>query len=201
VIASEGGEVENPLINPHAAAVLRAAREEGSFTEIPFGRRLPDGGTVHLFERSTGLYFPVPAPAPVEFSIGFGGELELTSLLRADTPGRIVVKYGWRCLRAPERDYWCFTHLVDGQGKPVGFLDHELLEGDPPARTWRPGATAAEQRVYRLPPGVDPRGLRLRLGLYDPGSGRRLRVEPLSGPAATRFAITDDGTAVLEQVR
>jgi hypothetical protein len=116
--------------------------------------------------------------------VGFGGQIQLTALARIDAPDRIVVKYGWRCLRSPERDYWCFTHVVDSQGKAVGYLDHQLLEGDPPADTWRPGAVAEEQRVYRVPPGVKPQDVRLRIGLYDPASGRRLSVDPSAAPPA-----------------
>ena len=40
-----------------------------------------------------------------------------------------TVRFRWRCFRPPDRDYWCFTHLIDGNGRMVAQHDHRLLGG------------------------------------------------------------------------
>jgi hypothetical protein len=106
------------------------------------------------------------------------------------------VRYRWRCLQPPDREYWCFTHLLDSKGKPAGYLDHKPLAGDPPLRSWQPGDTGIEQVVYRAPPGVDPARFTIKLGIYDPSTGDRLPVGALQEAAADRFTVADDGTAI-----
>jgi 4-amino-4-deoxy-L-arabinose transferase-like glycosyltransferase len=202
-VFKEGGEAESPLLNPHVDELIRRARAGGQFTEIPYGRPLPDGGVARIFKKTvessrltSGAFLRAGLEQPAEFEIPFGGMIELAGFGARRDGEWLVVKYRWRAMKTPDRQYWCFTHLLDPQGKIVGFLDHPLLDGNPPLRSWQPGDGALEEMRLRIPAGVSPSQLRLRLGIYDPPSGERLRIGTLTGAAAARFSLTDRETAL-----
>src|SRR5205085_5183140 len=52
-VYKDGGEPESAYFNPHFDAVVRRVRNGGMFIELPYGRRLPDGGIARIFRRST----------------------------------------------------------------------------------------------------------------------------------------------------
>ena len=199
VVFQEGPEPDAWIVNPRGPEIADHVRRDPAFFEIPFGRALPDGGTIRIFEQRRGVFLPAGGEVPGQFSVNFGGMLELTSLSVAARSGQLTVQYRWRAIRSPDRDYWCFTHLLNHDGKVAGFLDHKLLDGEPALRRWQPGDVGVEQAVYRAPPGAIASAMKVKIGLYDPAGGARLRVAPLQNEAAARFTITDDGTAI--QVR
>jgi hypothetical protein len=75
-------------------------------------------------------------------------------------------------------------------------LDHRLLGGQPPLRTWRAGDSGEEEIRLRRRRHTSA-GLRLRFGIYDPPSGDRLRIAPLPPAAMRRFLLADQDTALL----
>jgi hypothetical protein len=135
-----------------------------------------------------------------KFGIGFGGILALTNISAVTSPDEVMVSFRWRCLRPPDRDYWCFTHLINRDGKVIAQHDHRLLGGEPPLASWRAGDAGDEEIHLALPTGKVPVGLRVRFGLYDPPSGDRLHVDPLQNAAAKRFTVVDSGTALVAPV-
>jgi hypothetical protein len=199
VVFQEGPEREAWIINPHGPEVAGRVRRDPAFREIPFGLRLPDAGNIRIYEQRRGVFLPAGGDVAGEFSITFGGILELSALSVSAEPGQLTVRYRWRAIQSPDRDYWCFTHILNGEGKVVGYLDHKLLKGDPPLRQWQPGDLGVEQAVFRVPDGVGTAGVRLKIGLYDPDSGTRLQVALLEDRAAARFTLADNGSAI--QVR
>jgi hypothetical protein len=81
------------------------------------------------------------------------------------------------------------THLLDSAGKIVAQRDRPLPAAESGASSW--------QEVHlRLPTEVPAGGLRLRIGVYDPRSGTRLRIA-LPSAAASRFSLTDQDTALI----
>jgi hypothetical protein len=79
----------------------------------------------------------------------------------------------------------------------VAQLDHRLLGGAPPLRSWNAGDSGIEELRIRLPQSAA--ALRLRIGLYDPPSGDRLPFGPLQG-TASRFALADGSTALIAPI-
>jgi len=199
----EGGEPESPAFNPYADTLVRIVAADSRFREIPYARRLPDGGIARIFKnlapsgRTVGATFVRNRREdPEQFAVDFGGVLALTGISTVTTPEGTAVKFRWRCTRPPDRDYWCFTHLIDPANKIVSQLDHRLLGGEPPLRSWQVGDGGEEEIHLRLPGGVFPTGLQLRFGLYDPPSGERLTISLLPREAAS-FTLTDRATALL----
>jgi 4-amino-4-deoxy-L-arabinose transferase-like glycosyltransferase len=200
----EGGEEESPAFNPYFGRLVRYVGEDDRFSEIAYGRRLPDGGVARIFKNSApharlvnGAFLSAGVEQPAELSINLGEMIELTGLSVTRMSDILYVKYRWRCLRSPDREYWCFTHILDREGKVIGQLDHRLLDGDPSLRSWRPGDGALEELRFHIPPESSARHLLLRLGLYDPASGIRLRIAAPQGLAASRFSLEDEATALL----
>jgi hypothetical protein len=101
------------------------------------------------------------------------------------------VKYRWLCLKPVDRDYWCFTHVIDPRGNIAGYLDHSILNGEPPTSMWREGDVAIKILMFRSSGIQNGESYRLRLGLFDRESGERLLI------STTDFPLTDNQTAAI----
>jgi len=82
---------------------------------------------------------------------------------------------------ARPRNYWCFTHIVDRQGKVAGYLDHPIPEG--PEKRQFVFTEAQKGEIYSL-----------RLGVFDRASGQRLTI------TSSDFPLTNANTAANREV-
>jgi Dolichyl-phosphate-mannose-protein mannosyltransferase len=188
-VYEDGGEPESPVFNPYASTIDQRVRSGGLFTEIPYGRHVPDGGVVRIFQRSATTQDAAPS-AREEFVIDFGGVVALTGAVIAKAPDSATIEYRWRAAQLTGRQYWSFTHLIDPAGRIVAQLDQPLPASGPDG--------TGQQEIYlTLPAGAPASALRLRIGVYDPPSGTRLRIAPLSTTAASRFGLADHDTALI----
>jgi hypothetical protein len=200
----EGGEPELSAFNPYYDRLVRQVREDRQFSEVSRGWPWPDGGIVHLFKNLAvpsisvrWAYLNSGLEQPADLEIPFGKMLSLTGLSASRVGDVLDVKYRWRCLKRPDREYKCFTHVLDSEGKVVGQLDHYVLDGEPAMRSWIPGDDAVEEMRFRIPEESSRKALRLRVGLFDPVSGERLRPEIQPSRALPRFSVADEGTALV----
>jgi hypothetical protein len=118
----------------------------------------------------------------------FGGKLALLgySVDPREVPpgGRVRLSYFWQCLGAMDQDYVVFVHL---RGEGGGFGDdHAPLEGLYPTSRWKTGEVVREDRTLVIPGAIKPGPLALTVGVWDPKSGRRLRVEGAAGDDKVR---------------
>ncbi len=206
-IYKTGGEAESPAFNPFAGDLIRSVQNNKRFAELPYSKSLPDGGVAHIVKNlspgQSGIdgTFVRNAPRTDEkFAIGFGGILALTNISTVISPAETTVSFRWRSIRTPDRDYWCFTVLLDRDGKVIAQHDHRLLGGEPPLASWQAGDAGDEEIHLALPAGKSMEGLRVRFGLYDPPSGDRLKIDSLQNAAAKRFTVMDSGTALVALV-
>ena len=144
---------------------------------------------VAVEDDATRAYLAAGIDRIPDCNVTFDGKLQLTGLSIERTQETLAVKYRWRCLQPVDRDYWCFTHIVDGQGAVAGYLDHPILNGEPPTSRWKEGDVVIERLLFRFSKLQPP--YRLRLGLFHRESGERLRVN------ASGFPLTDGGTAAI----
>ena len=180
----EGGEAESPAFNPYAGELARLAAGDPRFREVPYAGRLPDGGIARIYQH-VGSGRP-SVEIPEEFAVDFGGVVALTGMSVNATPDGVKAKFRWRCPRPLDRDYWCFTHLIDAGNRIVAQLDRRL-----------PRDCGGEEIHLRLPSGIPSTGLRLRFGIYEPSTGERLHISALHDSASSRFSLTDRATALL----
>jgi len=179
VIYKEGGSERDAwVLNKLGGATLADLRERGDFAEA-FTAPLPDGGVARVLRNVWRNSFRSGPRLDDRFSQAdaeFGGQLALTGMSVEVRGGALEVKYRWRCLRSPDRPYWCFTHILDEQGRIVGYLDHPILDGDPPTDKWLGGDEAIERRRFRSEAIQPGNQYRVRVGVFDKSTGGRLAV-------------------------
>jgi hypothetical protein len=179
----EDGERGAAPFNTLAADAIKEARESEKFTELPIARQLPDGGVAHVFANTSSSQ--LTSTDTPKCNVTFDGKLQLTGLSVQRTPEGLEVKYRWRRLKPLDRNYWCFTHIVDGKGAIAGYLDHQITS------LWREGDAAIEKLSFRFSEAQKSESYRLRLGVFDRASGDRLPI------TASDFPLTDRQTATV----
>jgi hypothetical protein len=125
------------------------------------------------------LLYATPAEPPVTATgqAAFG-ELQL---VRAEyTPnatanGVAGVTLHWQALKPLSTAYKVFVHLTDDTGWVFAQHDAQPVNDLRPTTTWTPGETIVDRHGLSLPDM--PRGTyHVRVGLYDPHTGERLRT-------------------------
>jgi hypothetical protein len=97
--------------------------------------------------------------------------------------GGHTVDLAWRARDRSPTGYTAFVHLLDASGAIVSQQD-QPPGGDLPTTRWLPGETL--RTTFTLPPPVaGAAGTTLRVGLYEPVSGRQLNVTAPGAAAAT----------------
>ncbi len=197
-IYKDGGELQAANFNNLGGVALQHVRESGRFVELPVARPLPDGGVAHVFANREpnkfiqgGAFLSAAVDGIPSCNVTFAGKIQLAGLSIRHTDEGFEVKLRWRSLKPVDRDYWCFAHVLDQSGNIAGYLDHQILNGDPPARMWKPGDTALERLLFPAPELRNGKTYRLRIGLFDRASGERLTI------SSSDFPLADNDTAVL----
>ena len=130
-------------------------------------------------------YQIVPLPkwslwlVPHRTDIMVGTTFELKGYrLRSETNRRTIsVSLYWQATEVPNLDYSVFVHLIDESEQLVSQKDHAPGEdrGYPPT-SWSRGDIVEDKHIIDIPPEVGPGTYRLRVGVYDWTTGRRLPV-------------------------
>jgi hypothetical protein len=214
-VYKEGGEPGPPYTNRLFEPLLEDVQRSGKFFCLsidpvwPGLPTLPDGGRVVVYKNrwpNSGIVeghfldFADIDSGDIEMptcTVNFGNLMKLTGLSFSIEEWWLKVGYRWQCIGKLDQDLFCFTHILDHQGKLLGFLDHAIL-GEPVVR-WKEGLGAREILRYRVPEGVDQ--VQLRLGLFRKSSGERLRIHEARGVGGTTLSVTDEGTAILASGR
>ncbi len=82
----------------------------------------------------------------------------------------------WQATAATERPLTVFVHLVDQAGAIRGYGDGEPGGGRLPTTSWLAGEYLTDEHPVNVDATAGPGPYRLRIGLYDPGTGQRLRT-------------------------
>lgn len=108
------------------------------------------------------------APASTPTLMTFGSQIALARAeVRIDS--NITVNLAWHALRAPDKDYTVFVHLVDAQGQTIAQADSQPQNNSYPTSFWDAGQVIEDSYVLNAPRGV----YRIEIGLYD-ATGTRL---------------------------
>ena len=143
----------------------------------------------------TWLRIDAPAPPPMRQPSpwAFGDTLALLAVeqreggparpppFRAGPGETLRLVLWWRVLRASDRDWTRFTHLVGPADRSFGQQDGAPFGGRLPTSRWAPGDIVGTEVPLTVSPEA-PVGetLALRVGWYEPATGERL---PLPGDA------------------
>jgi len=94
----------------------------------------------------------------------------------ADPGGVVRVALEWRTTEAIGDSFKVFAHIIGADGQLVAQSDFVPGGGLLPTTAWQAGQTVHDRFAVRLPPDLPPGNYRLRVGLYRPSDGLRLRV-------------------------
>lgn len=131
---------------------------------------------------STGL--PTVATSSAAYNIQRPLQLNLGQLKLIGADLRANVKAGqtlpivlyWQTLTTPQANYTVFVHLLNTQGQTVAQLDLMPLANTRPTSTWKPGDILRDPYPLPLPAKLPPGNYELHVGMYEAGSGARLKT-------------------------
>ncbi|MFN8533904.1 MAG: hypothetical protein U0556_10175 [Dehalococcoidia bacterium] len=113
---------------------------------------------------------PVDLKLRAEPRVPFGDLISLVGYDVTDEGDTLLLV--WEARRDPERDYTVFVHLLDGSGRLIAQRDSPPRSGGYPTSLWSVGERIADRVPLPDAPGVRT----VRVGLYDPATGVRLRT-------------------------
>lgn len=160
------------------------------------GNNNPAGDQVNISPSVVCADLPIVDTTGLRLTnVQFEDRVELVGLTAAPAQdGRqLPVQLAWRALDRMHTDYVAFVHLIDDQGQIVSQLDQPPGGVDHQTSMWAPGEMLSSQFNVPLPPDIDLRTHRLRIGLYEPVSGRQL---PITAPSPS-----DDPTFIVLPVQ
>lgn len=110
--------------------------------------------------------------------ITFGDQIELLGFNiegeQQRKPAIDELNLYWQPLTLPAADYTVFVHIIDDQGNLVAQADGPPVEGSYPTSLWDPGEIIVDRRTM---PDLQPGYYTVRMGMYEPVTGRRLPVD------------------------
>ncbi len=120
---------------------------------------------------------PAPVPSrPLQAQFGQILDLEGIDFPAVAHPGETVtVRYYWRLRDATGYDYWAFLHI---SGLAATRVNHDQPIGTPgfPLPRWAVGERVRQTVTFTVPPDAAPGAYPVRMGVWLPSTGKRLRV-------------------------
>lgn len=182
------------FVLPQPLTSGKAYFEAGFFQQLPDGslqrvQRVDSRGNPAGDQLVFGPLAVCEGPPPaslddlVPLRARFEERIELAGLQVAPLSGSasaLQITLGWRALDRSPTDYTAFVHLLDANGTLVSQLDSPPGGADNPTTLWVPGEQLRSTFILPLPAGLDraalQKGYQLRVGLYEPVSGRQLAL-------------------------
>ncbi len=104
---------------------------------------------------------------------------------------RLGVYLYWRAQDVIPDSYKVFVHLLDANGQVVAQDDGAPMLWLHPTEKWRPGELVIDFHSLHIKPGVPAGEYTLQVGMYDEGSGARVkRVDAAGAPMADAIVIS-----------
>lgn len=145
---------------------------------------------VGVFQRRrfvTGPATPSLSPAAT-----FEDVIDLSAALvdeEAQPGGALRIAVSWQTAVPVEDSFKVFAHLLDDTGALRAQHDAFPVSGLLPTTAWPPGEPVSDRFAILLPPDLPPGAYEVRIGLYNPENGLRLRVSG-GGDSAAIGAVT-----------
>lgn len=100
------------------------------------------------------------------------------------------VRLVWRAVDRSHTDYVVFVHLIDQGNQIISQTDQPPGGMDNQTSMWAPGEMTSSQVDLTLPANSDLNLYRLRIGLYEPVSGRQLVISAPGEVQGQSYVIT-----------
>jgi hypothetical protein len=86
------------------------------------------------------------------------------------------LQLNWQTKETPPKRYKVFLQLLDAHDQVIAQRDAEPVGDSRPTNTWAPGETITDNHGLLIRPGTPPGTYRRIVGMYDPVTGERLRL-------------------------
>lgn len=125
----------------------------------------------------TGPNLPASSAA-VPFDANFGDLVTLAGyeVGTLDTAQRLPLVLYWQAQAPIAADYTVFVHLLGADGQPIAQADSPPQQGRYPTHLWDVGEMVSDLHLLQLPEGLPAGHYPIRIGLYLPQTGERLRL-------------------------
>jgi tetratricopeptide (TPR) repeat protein len=112
----------------------------------------------------------------VKKNIGFGGAIELIGydIKHGKKP---EITYYWKATDNINKDWTAFVHFIEPNGRIAFQNDHLLFSGGKPSTHWVKGEFYKERLKIVIPQGLKSGTYSIRIGLWDPETGERLKIK------------------------
>jgi hypothetical protein len=168
---------QHRLTLPVALPPLTRLRIDVGVYDYTTGQRLASGGRDFV---TLGTLDLPPDSGPAA-RIHFGETLALVDYQidpwRLRPGAELAVSLTWEALVAPPLDYAVFVHLLLPPSTVWAQSDAMPQGGAAPTSAWQAGQRVADRLTLRVPPDAAPGLYNIEIGLYDPATGERLRVD------------------------
>jgi hypothetical protein len=107
-----------------------------------------------------------------------GGESDAAAVARG---GDVHARFYWRPVQALATDYHVFAQLIAADGSAIAGSDKQhpgdpVVQGETPTSQIEPGTYLRDEHVIHVPADAPPGRYELKAGLYDPQTGKRLKL-------------------------
>jgi hypothetical protein len=124
-------------------------------------------------------------PLDEQLDADFGGQVCLVGY-SFDAPTG-TLRLAWQAAPLARADYTVFVHVLDANGNRVAGAD---AQPPVPASQWGRGEVIVDERVVPIPQGGTAQDYGLAVGLYRPGTGKRLPLlDEMGEPVGDRLLL------------
>jgi len=107
-----------------------------------------------------------------------GGESDSGAVARG---GDVHARFYWRPAQALTKDYHVFAQLIGADGSAIAGSDKQhpgdpVVQGETPTSQIAPGTYLRDEHIIHVPSDAPPGRYELKVGLYDPQTGKRLKL-------------------------
>ena len=107
-----------------------------------------------------------------------GGESDASAVARG---GDVHARFYWRPVQALAKDYHVFAQLIADDGSAIAGSDKQhpgdpVVQGETPTSQIAPGTYLRDEHIIHVPADAPPGRYELKVGLYDPQTGTRLKL-------------------------
>ena len=108
--------------------------------------------------------------------------------------GDVHARFYWRPAQALTKDYRVFAQLIGADGSAIAGSDKQhpgdpVVQGETPTSQIAPGTYLRDEHIIHVPVDAPPGRYELKVGLYDPQTGKRLKLP--SGESMAGVGVVD----------
>jgi hypothetical protein len=104
------------------------------------------------------------------------GHIQLVGYNTNVSPEELQVNLVWKSVKAVEKNWKVFVHIVDPAGALLAQRDGFPGSGLRWTDTWQSGEYIVDNYLISLPGELEGRPVRIMIGMYDPDTGERLLI-------------------------